>query len=72
MIKVADVYPITVITYPSGDKSISLILDKHLEDYTPPVRMSELNHELTGQTRAAEGVYAHDVERWLNKKPVID
>lgn len=71
MIKVESVYPITTIKYPYGN-SPSIILDQHLKDYTPPVHFESLMHELRGQTRAVEGVYASDVERWLNKLPVVD
>lgn len=72
MIKVESIYPITTITYPNGGELIRLILDTHLEQYTSPIKMPSLQHELRGQTRSMEGVYAGDVERWLNKLPNND
>ena len=71
MIKVGDVYPITTIKYPDG-AVLSVILDKHLQDYTQPVKMSSLQYQLRGQTRAIEGVYPSDVELWLNNQPNND
>lgn len=71
-IRVEDKYPIAKIHYPDHDGVVTVILDHHLKDYTPPVKWEDLCHELAGQTRALEGVYPGDVERWLNKQPVID
>lgn len=56
-------YPITCITYPDGS-TVELILDSHLEQYSTPEELKELNQWLRGQTRAIEGTYAYDVRRW--------
>lgn len=72
MIKVEDIYPITVITYPDGQQSMQLISDDHLRQYTQPGKLEELYDELIGQTRSIEGVYAGDVERWLNHRGAVD
>lgn len=72
MRKVADRYPITTIKYPTGDTSVELILDNHLKEYTKPAEWSRLVEFLSGQTRALEGSYADDVERWLNRLPNND
>lgn len=64
-VKVEDIYPITTIAYPNGD-TITGILDEHLKQYTPPVKLESLMHQLAGQTRAEAGAYPSDVERWLN------
>lgn len=70
-IKVTDVYPITTIRYPNG-AVVSGVMDVHLQQYTAPVRLPELEQELVGQTRGEAGAYPGDVERWLNKLPVVD
>lgn len=72
MKKVEDYYPITTIKYPDHEGKHVVILDQHLKQYTPPARMSSLEHQLTGQTRALEGVYPGDVELWLNNRPNSD
>lgn len=71
MIKVEDVYPITVRTMPDGYKQ-EFITDKDLEDFTIPAKLDSLYDFLNGQTRYIEGIYSHDVERWLNNKPNLD
>lgn len=71
MIKAETIYPITVITYPDGSTAsgISFI---HLEAYTAPIKYNDLMQQLQGQTSAEAGAYISDVERWLNKLPVVD
>jgi hypothetical protein len=70
--KVEDYYPITRITYPGGDTSMDLVLDEHLKNFTPPKDWLSLESTLIGQTRAIEGVYAADVQKWLDGQPVVD
>lgn len=65
-IEVNTVYPITITTYPDGSKSMPYITDFNLKHYTDPSKFEELGDYLAGQTRYVEGVYAHDVETWLN------
>ena len=72
MIKVSDIYPITITTYPNGLKSMECITDADLRDYTTPIKLRELEQVLMGQTRCELGVYATDVERWLNGREVTD
>ena len=67
--KVEEVYPITVITYPNGQKSMDLILNEHIKQYTPTEKYRSLMDFLCGQTASLEGVYAGDVQRWLNRNP---
>lgn len=69
---VNDVYPITTKTYQDGAVSMKFITDADLKNFTDPKRLKDLNDFLMGQTRAIEGVYAGDVERWLNSLPNND
>lgn len=71
MIKVEEVYPITTRKLPDGTEMV-FITDQDLKDYTIPAKWDDLQRELTGQTRYMQGTYPGDVERWLNKLPVID
>ena len=72
MKKVSDFYPITTITYPDGSTSGPLVLNDHLIRWTAPVRLPSLEHAMEGQTCTLDGVYADDVERWLNGKVTND
>lgn len=71
MKKVEDYYPITNIKYPDGHE-VTVILDKHLEDYTAPIKLPSLTATLNGCTRIEEGVYPCDVETWLNNQKISD
>lgn len=71
MKKASDYYPITTIKYPDGTE-ISVITDAHINQYTRPVDLESFGHQMEGQTRILEGYYVYDVERWLNKRPVVD
>lgn len=71
MKKVEDFYPITTITFPDGEK-IEVILDVHLEECTPPIKLNSLRNALSGCTRVLEGVYPVDVESWLNNQQIND
>lgn len=68
---VEDYYPITTISYPDGHE-LKVILRKHLEDYTPPIKLSSLYEALDGSTGISEGVYPCDVEAWLNNQDIND
>lgn len=72
MIKVEDIYPITSTKYPGNHQEIKFIKSEHLREYTAPIKYIELVEFLDGQTAVPGGVYPQDVERWLNKLPVID
>lgn len=71
MIIPEDIYPITTIKYPDGE-TISGITYDHLEQYTAPIKYQDLVNYLAGQTMGPAGVYVEDVERWLNRLPVVD
>ena len=73
MIKVGDVYPITKTTFPcsnatEGHQSMGYILNMHIKEYTKEEDLHSLLDFLFGSTRYIEGVYATDVEQWLNRR----
>lgn len=70
-IKVGDHYPITTIEYPDGDKQV-VILHRHLQEYTIPIKFASLTTQLSGQTATMDGVYPSDVEEWLNGQGISD
>lgn len=71
MKKVGDYYPITTIVFPDGNK-FDVILDKHIEQYTPPIKLDSLYSALGDSTRIAEGVFPCDLEAWLNGRRTLD
>lgn len=71
-IKVEDIYPITTVKFPDHDQDAKVILDVHIQEYTPPYRMASFEHAMRGQTRSMLGVYPWDVEVWLNGEESLD
>jgi len=64
-------YPIATIRYPDGEV-IPVVLNSHLTEYTPKSELKKLENFLRGQTALLDGVYAWDMERYMQGKKVID
>lgn len=74
MKKVEDYYPITTRVDKTGAETLTqkFITVEDLKNYTKPAEYASLVDYLVGSTRYLEGVYIHDVERWLNNMPNLD